>query len=35
MDQFKRIKKIEKSDLQCLCFIEMGKVESFLEDPNT
>ncbi|CAD8147071.1 unnamed protein product [Paramecium octaurelia] len=32
---FKRIKKIEKTEFQCLCFIEMGKVESFIEDPNT
>ncbi|CAD8147834.1 unnamed protein product [Paramecium pentaurelia] len=32
---FKRIKKMEKSEFQCLCFIEMGKVESFIEDPNT
>ncbi|CAD8114502.1 unnamed protein product [Paramecium sonneborni] len=31
----KRIKKVEKSEIQCLCFIEEGKVESFIEDPIT
>ncbi|CAD8096804.1 unnamed protein product [Paramecium sonneborni] len=31
---FKRAKRIEKSEFQCLCFIEEGIVESFIEDPN-
>lgn len=32
---FKISKKTDKTLYQCLCYVESGKVESFVEDPNT